>query len=155
MKILSISLTPLLYSLSNPWLNDFIAEWEQEKTELEKQGKRSVDFKVNEPYASDVSEGKNNPIYNAHSYHTKVPHPAIMRYILHYTQPGDIVFDGFVVLEWQVLQLSYVARKRMYWPWMKKMQKWGTSCCLFRPISNCIINRCNLQSKVWPNNFWT
>jgi hypothetical protein len=25
----------------------------------------------------------------------KVPHKAIMRYILHYTEPGDIVFDGF------------------------------------------------------------
>jgi DNA modification methylase/DNA-directed RNA polymerase subunit RPC12/RpoP len=48
-----------------------------------------------EPFASDVSEGKNDPIYNAHSYHTKVPHKAIMRYILHYTEPGDIVFDGF------------------------------------------------------------
>lgn len=48
-----------------------------------------------EPFAADVSEGKNDPIYNAHSYHTKVPHKAIMRYILHYTQPGDIVFDGF------------------------------------------------------------
>src|SRR5690606_25242259 len=34
-------------------------------------------------------------IYNAHSYHTKVPPRAIMRYILNYTQPGDIVFDGF------------------------------------------------------------
>ncbi|RME59831.1 DNA methylase, partial [Candidatus Parcubacteria bacterium] len=34
-------------------------------------------------------------IYNAHSYHTKVPHKAIMRYILHYTEPGDVVFDGF------------------------------------------------------------
>ena len=48
-----------------------------------------------EHFAADVSEGKNDPIYNAHSYHTKVPHKAIMRYILHYTQPGDIVFDGF------------------------------------------------------------
>ncbi len=48
-----------------------------------------------EPFAADVSEGKNDPIYNAHSYHTKVPHKAIMRYILHYTQPGDLVFDGF------------------------------------------------------------
>ena len=47
------------------------------------------------PFAADVSEGKNDPIYNAHSYHTKVPHKAIMRYILHYTDPGDIVFDGF------------------------------------------------------------
>jgi hypothetical protein len=24
-----------------------------------------------------------------------VPHKAIMRYILHYTEPGDIIFDGF------------------------------------------------------------
>ena len=42
-----------------------------------------------------MSEGKNDPIYNAHSYHTKVPHKAIMRYILHYTEPGDVVLDGF------------------------------------------------------------
>jgi hypothetical protein len=48
-----------------------------------------------EPFATDVSEGKNDPIYLAHSYHTKVPHKAIMRYILHYTQPGDVVVDGF------------------------------------------------------------
>ena len=31
----------------------------------------------------------------AHSYHTKVPHKAIMKFIKHYTKPGDIVFDGF------------------------------------------------------------
>src|SRR5439155_9139205 len=48
-----------------------------------------------EPFAADVSEGKNDPIYSAHSYHTKVPYKAIMRYILHYTKPGDIVLDGF------------------------------------------------------------
>src|SRR5207237_5100363 len=48
-----------------------------------------------EPFSADVSEGKNDPIYNAHSYHTKVPHKAIMRYILHYAEPGDVVFDGF------------------------------------------------------------
>lgn len=48
-----------------------------------------------EPFAADVSEGKSDPIYNAHTYHTKVPYKAIMRYILHYTKPGDIVFDGF------------------------------------------------------------
>lgn len=42
-----------------------------------------------------MAEGKNDPVYNAHSYHTKVPHKAIMRYILHYTEPGDVVFDGF------------------------------------------------------------
>ena len=93
--IIRLSDPPYYTACPNPWLNDFIAEWEKEKIELEKQGKRQHDFKVEEPYASDVSEGKNNPIYMAHAYHTKVPHPAIMRYILHYTQPGDIVFDGF------------------------------------------------------------
>lgn len=93
--ILNLSDPPYYTACPNPWLNEFIAEWEEEKIELEKQGKRIADFEVKEPYAADVSEGKNNPIYMAHSYHTKVPHPAIMRYILHYTQPGDIVFDGF------------------------------------------------------------
>lgn len=93
--ILKLSDPPFYTACPNPWLNDFIKEWEEEKKELEKQGKRSADFEVIEPYAADVSEGKNNPIYMAHSYHTKVPHPAIMRYLMHYTQPGDIVYDGF------------------------------------------------------------
>ena len=93
--IINLSDPPYYTACPNPWLNDFIKEWEKEKDLLEKEGKREADFKVSEPYASDVSEGKNNPVYTAHTYHTKVPHPAIMRYILHYTQPGDIVFDGF------------------------------------------------------------
>lgn len=93
--IINLSDPPYYTACPNPWLNDFIAQWEEEKKELVNQGKREEEFEVKEPYASDVSEGKNNPIYMAHAYHTKVPHPAIMRYILHYTQPGDIVFDGF------------------------------------------------------------
>lgn len=93
--ILNLSDPPYYTACPNPWLNDFIAEWEKEKTQLEAEGKRKVDFLVKEPYAADVSEGKSNSIYMAHAYHTKVPHPAIMRYLLHYTQPGDIVFDGF------------------------------------------------------------
>ena len=93
--IINLSDPPYYTACPNPWLNDFIAEWEKEKKQLEREGKRKKDFEVKEPYASDVSEGKNNPVYTAHTYHTKCPHPAIMRYILHYTQPGDIVFDGF------------------------------------------------------------
>jgi len=46
-------------------------------------------------FATAVSEGRDDPWYKVHSYHTKVPPQAIMRYILHYTQPGDLVFDGF------------------------------------------------------------
>lgn len=47
------------------------------------------------PFAADIKEGKNDPIYNAHSYHTKVPPRSIIPYILHYTQPGDLVLDPF------------------------------------------------------------
>lgn len=93
--IIRLSDPPYYTACPNPWLNDFIQQWEEEKKDLTLEGKRSDSFKVSTPYASDVSEGKNNPVYTAHTYHTKVPHPAIMRYILHYTQPGDIVFDGF------------------------------------------------------------
>lgn len=86
--ILNLSDPPYYTACPNPWIGDFIAEWEAQKPDTDEEYHR-------EPFAADVSEGKNDPIYNAHSYHTKVPHKAIMRYILHYTNPGDIVFDGF------------------------------------------------------------
>lgn len=88
--ILNLSDPPYYCACPNPWIADFIAEWEALKPE------KPDGYQYHrEPFAADVSEGKNDPIYNAHSYHTKVPHKAIMRYILHYTEPGDIVFDGF------------------------------------------------------------
>jgi DNA modification methylase len=90
--IINLSDPPYYTACPNPWLNDFIDEWEKDKGNIKG---RNPEFNIDEPYARDISEGKNNQIYNVHTYHTKVPHPAIMRYILHYTQPGDIVFDGF------------------------------------------------------------
>ncbi len=85
--ILALSDPPYYTACPNPFIPDFIKHY----------GKPYDPSKPysREPFAADVSEGKNDPIYNAHSYHTKVPHKAIMRYILHYTEPGDIVFDGF------------------------------------------------------------
>ena len=85
--ILALSDPPYYTACPNPWIDDFIQHYGRPYDPKEKYHR--------EPFASDVSEGKNHPIYNAHSYHTKVPHRAIMRYILHYTEPGDIVFDGF------------------------------------------------------------
>src|SRR5258708_2879434 len=85
--ILALSDPPYYTACPNPFIGDFIKYYG-----------RPYDPNITyrrEPFAADVSEGKNDPIYNAHSYHTKVPHKAIMRYILHYTEPGDFVFDGF------------------------------------------------------------
>ena len=48
-----------------------------------------------EPFARHIDAGKNTPIYNAHSYHTKVPYQGITPYIEHYTAPGDVVLDPF------------------------------------------------------------
>ena len=85
--ILALSDPPYYTACPNPFIEDFIKHHGKPYDPDEPYSK--------EPFASDVSEGKNDPIYNAHSYHTKVPHKAIMRYILHYTEPGDVVLDGF------------------------------------------------------------
>jgi DNA modification methylase/DNA-directed RNA polymerase subunit RPC12/RpoP len=93
--ILNLSDPPFFTACPNPWLNELIIGWEEEKKNLERQGERNIKFNISEPYVDDISFGKKNPIYRAHSYHTKVPHYAIMKFLLYYTQPGDIVLDGF------------------------------------------------------------
>lgn len=85
--VIALSDPPHYTACPNPWIGEFIEKYGRPYDPNEEYHR--------EPFASDVSEGKNDPIYNAHSYHTKVPHKAIMRYILHYTNPGDLIFDGF------------------------------------------------------------
>jgi DNA modification methylase len=93
--ILKLSDPPYFTACPNPWLNDFVEEWEKEKKQLEKEGKRSsLEMEVS-PFTNNIIESVNNEIYRSHSYHTKVPHPAISKLYLHYTQPGDIVIDSF------------------------------------------------------------
>lgn len=93
--ILALSDPPYYTACPNPFIPEIIEQWQQERDQIRKKLGLGDGEYQREPFAADVSEGKNDPIYNAHSYHTKVPHKAIMRYILHYTDPGDIVFDGF------------------------------------------------------------
>ncbi|MBF4800026.1 MULTISPECIES: DNA methyltransferase [Aeromonas] len=88
--ILNLSDPPYYTACPNPWVANFITMWEDNKPKQLEASKY-----LREPFAADVSEGKYDPVYRMHPYHTKVPHKAIMRYILHYTQPGDIVLDGF------------------------------------------------------------
>ncbi len=85
--ILRMSDPPWYTACPNPYLADFARCY----------GKpyQPADPYYKEPFAVDVSVGKTDSLYRAHGYHTKVPHLAIVPSILHYTKPGDIVFDGF------------------------------------------------------------
>lgn len=86
--IIALSDAPYYTACPNPFIEEFIKENGTPYDE-------ATDDYHREPFAADVSEGKTDPIYMAHTYHTKVPHKAIMQYILHYTKPGDLVLDGF------------------------------------------------------------
>ncbi len=85
--ILAMSDPPYYTACPNPWMADFVEQY----------GKTydpNISY-AREPMAVDVSIGKSDAVYKAHSYHTKVPHLAIVPSILHFTEPGDIVLDGF------------------------------------------------------------
>ncbi|MYB24178.1 MAG: site-specific DNA-methyltransferase [Acidimicrobiia bacterium] len=84
--ILAMSHPPWYTACPNPFIADWLAD-------LDRPG--DDDRADPGPFAADVTEGKGDAFYRAHSYPTKVPHPAIMRFILHYTRPGDVVLDGF------------------------------------------------------------
>lgn len=86
--IIALSDAPYYTACPNPFIEEFI---KKNGTPYDE----ATDDYHREPFAADVSEGKSDAIYNAHTYHTKVPYKAIMRYILHYTNPGDVVLDGF------------------------------------------------------------
>src|SRR5438067_8933839 len=60
--ILALSDPPYYTACPNPFLTEFV------KRHGKPYGVKS-DVYTREPYATDVSEGKNDPIYNVHSYH--------------------------------------------------------------------------------------
>ena len=51
--------------------------------------------KVSTPNHGVISAGKNTYVYDAHTYHTKVPPEGIELLIEHYTHEGDVVLDPF------------------------------------------------------------
>ena len=86
-SILEISQPPEYTACPNPFVMDLINQ--DHAYDIRR------DTYNTEPFIGDISEGKNNAVYNAHSYHTKVPHKAIMQFIEHYTEEGDVVLDAF------------------------------------------------------------
>src|SRR6266487_4958329 len=50
---------------------------------------------VNLLYGRPIHSTRVGPLFNAHSYPTKINPSAIVPFILAHTKPGDVVFDGF------------------------------------------------------------
>ncbi|MCA3394953.1 MAG: DNA methylase [Roseomonas sp.] len=134
--ILAMSDPPFYTACPNPWLADFVKHYGRPYAPAEKYAR--------EPMAIDVSEGKTDPIYKAHSYHTKVPHLAIVPSILHFTEPGDIVLDGFagsgmtgVAAQWCGAAPA-AFRHKLESEWKKAgvaAPKWGTRRVVLNDLS--------------------
>ena len=97
-----------------------------------------------DPFAVDTSVGKTDALYRAHAYHTKVPHLAIVPTLLNYTEPGDIVLDGFcgsgmtgVAAQWcGSAPTNY--RKQLEGEWEKggrDRPKWGCRRAILNDLS--------------------
>lgn len=87
-EIIKFSNPPFYTACPNPFINEYLDKYSTPYDE-------KTDTYHCEPFLEDVSEGKNDPFYLAHTYHTKVPPSAISKYIKHFTKPGDIVADFF------------------------------------------------------------
>jgi len=85
--ILKLSDPPNYTACPNPYMEEFI--------NIHGKTYQSDDSYSKSPFIGAISEGKNDPIYMAHAYPTKVPPNAIMKFIEHYTNPGDIILDCF------------------------------------------------------------
>lgn len=134
--ILAMSDPPYYTACPNPWLAEFVAHYGKPYDPAVKYSR--------EPLAIDVSVGKTDAIYKVHSYHTKVPHLAIVPSILHYTQPGDVVLDGFsgsgmtgVAAQWcGTAPTSY--RFELEQAWKKEGRaapKWGARRAVLNDLS--------------------
>jgi len=127
---------PYYTACPNPWLVDFVKHYGKPYDPAQEYRR--------EPMAVDVSIGKSDPIYKAHSYHTKVPHLAIIPSILHFTEPGDIVLDGFagsgmtgIAAQWcGIAPQSY--RMQIESEWTKAgfgKPKWGSRKSIINELS--------------------
>ena len=134
--ILAMSNPPYYTACPNPFLEEFVRHYGKPYDPSMRYSR--------EPQTIDVSVGKTDPIYKAHSYHTKVPHLAIVPSILHYTEPGDIVLDGFggsgmtgVAAQW-CGSAPAVYRHELESEWRKQGKpapKWGARRVILNDLS--------------------
>ena len=86
--ILALSDPPYYTACPNPFIEDFIKHYG-------KPYDPATDDYRREPFAVDAKGSRHNPIYKAHTYHTKVPWEALVPYLQHYLPEGGIVLDCF------------------------------------------------------------
>jgi 16S rRNA G966 N2-methylase RsmD len=134
--ILAMSDPPYYTACPNPFLEDFVRHYGKPYDPSAKYSR--------EPQTVDVTVGKTDALYKAHSYHTKVPHLAIVPSILHYTEPGDIVLDAFggsgmtgVAAQWCGLApATYRHELEMEWKKQgKPAPKWGARRAVINDLS--------------------
>lgn len=134
--ILAMSDPPYYTACPNPWLADFVEHYGKPYDPGQEYSR--------EPMAIDVSVGKTDALYKAHGYHTKVPHLAIVPSILHFTEPGDIVLDGFagsgmtgVAAQWcGTAPASYRYQIAMEWKKAGMAEpKWGARRAVLNDLS--------------------
>lgn len=134
--ILAMSDPPYYTACPNPLLEDFVRHYGKPYDPSAKYSR--------EPQTVDVTVGKTDALYKAHSYHTKVPHLAIVPSILHYTEPGDIVLDAFggsgmtgVAAQWCGLApATYRHELEMEWKKQgKPAPKWGARRAVINDLS--------------------
>ena len=123
---------PYYTACPNPFLRDILTTWGSTYEPAEDYDRK--------PFQTDISEGKTDPIYTAHSYHTKIPHRAIMRYILHFTKPGDVVLDAFcgsgqTGVAAQACALPDLATKAAIEAEMGKGVAWGRRRCVLSDLA--------------------
>ena len=82
--ILAVSRPPQYTACPNPWLGDGLSSVQS-----------IADLGEPDLVTEDIRAGKNDPVYFAHSYPTKVPPQAIVPFIARYTRPGETVLDAF------------------------------------------------------------
>ncbi|TCN74252.1 DNA methylase [Vibrio crassostreae] len=132
--ILELSDPPYYTACPNPWLNEFVCRWESSKH-------RVISNEKAKPYSADVSVGKTDSLYRAHSYHTKVPHKAIVPALLNYTKPGDIVLDAFSGTGMTALAAQYCEnppkqfRDEVESNWPEKAPEWGARKAIANDLS--------------------
>lgn len=134
--ILALSDPPYFTACPNPFIPEFIRHYGKPYD--------PTDGYSREPLTVDVQEGKTDALYKAHGYHTKVPHLAIVPSILHYTEPGDVVLDGFcgsgmtgVAAQWcGAAAAAYRVKLEAEWKvFGQRAPKWGTRRVVLNDLS--------------------